>query len=191
MKRGIELTTARLLIRHWTVSDQDRNAMHRLTSDEQVMRYFPFRRTRAESDALLGKVMELTDEFGMGWAAVCLKGTSEPIGFSGVAPVNYFQSAFTPCVEIGWRLVPEHWGKGYASEAAAALLAHGFRDLGLEKIVAFAVPANTASIAVMHRIGMQPNPAFDFMHPNIPDTHPHLKQHVFFEKSNPKEKGGT
>jgi RimJ/RimL family protein N-acetyltransferase len=191
MKHGAEISTERLLIRHWTGLEQDRHALHRLNSDEAVMKFYPSRRTRAESDAFLERIWALTKENGMGWAAVCLASTGEPVGFSGVAPVNYFEAAFTPAVEIGWRLLPEHWGKGYATESAAALLNHGFTELGLGRIVAFAVPANTASTSVMQRIGMKPNPAFDFIHPNVPDTHPHLKRHVFYEVHASHEQGGT
>ncbi len=155
------------------------------------MRFFAVRRTRPESDALLERIWAATAEHGMGFGAICLASTGEPIGFSGVAPVDYFEAAFTPAVEIGWRLLPEHWGKGYATEAATALLRHGFTDLGLQKIVAFAVPANIASVNVMKRIGMTPNPSMDFIHPNIPDTHPHLKRHVIYEAHAPRAKGGT
>jgi RimJ/RimL family protein N-acetyltransferase len=181
MKLGAEIRTERLIIRRWSGSEQDREAFHRLNSDERVMKFFPTRRTRAESDAFLERIAEMTAEYGMGWAAVCLAETGKPIGFSGVAPVNYFEASFTPAVEIGWRLLPEHLGQGYATEAANALLRHGFTDLGLDRIVAFAVPANKPSLAVMRRIGMTRNPQFDFIHPNVPDIHPHLKQHVFYE----------
>lgn len=56
-------------------------------------------------------------------------------------------------VEIGWHLHPDSWGFGYASEAARAVLAHGFAA-GLPEIIAVAHPHNDASIAVMRRIGM-------------------------------------
>ncbi len=103
-----------------------------------------------------------------------------PIGFAGIAPVNYFKAAFLPGVEIGWRLLPEFWGHGYASEAARSLLTHAFDDLAINRIVAFAASDNHASINVMKRIGMIAEPHYDFDHPNVPDTHPHLKRHVVY-----------
>ncbi len=180
MKTGHEIQTDRLILRSWNLSDEDRLAFYRLNSDPQVMHFFPFRRTRKETDELLDKVLKMNRDQGYGWAAICLKDTNEAIGFSGIAPVNYFDAAFLPADEIGWRIVPEHWRKGYASEAAAALLQHAFEALDLKRVVAFAVPENIASVNVMKHIGMKAEPQFDFLHPNVPDTHPHLKLHVVY-----------
>jgi RimJ/RimL family protein N-acetyltransferase len=84
-----------------------------------------------------------------------------------------------PCVEIGWRLSREHWGNGYASEAASACLRFGFEKLTLKQIVAFTVPLNKRSIGVMERIGMSCDPADDFDHPNLPLGDP-LRRHVLY-----------
>ena len=86
-------------------------------------------------------------------------------------------------VEIGWRLAPEFWGNGYATEAGGELLRFGFEELDLAEIVSFAVRQNEPSMAVMHRLGMRHEPAGDFDHPKVPDTHPHLKRHVFYTLS--------
>lgn len=83
-------------------------------------------------------------------------------------------------VEIGWRLALRHWGKGYVTEAARALLDYGFSERKLGEIVAIAVPANTRSTAVMTRIGMRPDSKRDFDHSGVPDTHPHLRRHVLY-----------
>jgi RimJ/RimL family protein N-acetyltransferase len=56
--------------------------------------------------------------------------------------VPTFDAKFTPCVEIGWRLARAYWGHGYATEAASAMLAFGFDELGLDQIVSFTVPGN-------------------------------------------------
>lgn len=66
------------------------------------------------------------------------------------------------------------------TEAALALLDHGFGERALGEIISFAVATNTRSTAVMRRIGMQPDPRRDFDHPGVPDTHPHLKRHVLY-----------
>lgn len=185
MKTGHQIQTARLEVRSWTLSEVDRSAFHRLNSDPEVMHYFPYRRTRQESDDLLHKVLTMNTEQGYGWAAVCLKNTHAPIGFAGIAPVNYFKATFIPCDEIGWRLLPEHWKQGYASEAGAALLSHGFADMDIKRIVAFAVSDNVASINVMKRIGMTEEPHYNFDHPNVPDTYPNLKRHVVYAANKP------
>ena len=93
------------------------------------------------------------------------------IGFVGLVYVD-FPAAFTPCVEIGWRLGREHWGKGYASEAARASTRYGFEQIGLEEVVSFTVPHNLRSRAVMERIGMTRSPEEDFDHPVLPEGHP-------------------
>jgi RimJ/RimL family protein N-acetyltransferase len=73
----------------------------------------------------------------------------------------------------------EHWGKGYATEAAWAVLAFGFDVLELEEIVSFTVPGNARSRRVMERLGMTCNPADEFDHPLLPDGHP-LRRHVLY-----------
>ena len=93
--------------------------------------------------------------------------------------VPSFEAHFTPCVEIGWRLAREHWGHGYATEAATAALAFAFGDRALEEIVAFTVPANIPSRRVMGRLGMRRLPADDFEHPAIAAGHP-LRSHVLY-----------
>jgi len=90
-----------------------------------------------------------------------------------------FEAHFTPAVEVGWRLGPAFWGKGYASEAARAALRIGFEELNLDQIVSFTVPANKASWAVMERLGMTRDAGRDFDHPRLPVGHL-LRQHVLY-----------
>jgi RimJ/RimL family protein N-acetyltransferase len=184
MKYGAELHTERLIIRSWNSSDIDRTAFHNLNSDEQVMQYFPFTRTREVADEVLGSLITVAKKDGYGWSAICLKSTGEPIGFAGLSKVN-FKAKFAPATEIGWRIMTPHWRKGYALEAAFALIQHGFDDLELEEIVAFAVKDNTPSISLMQRLGMQAFPDLDFDMPGISDELSHLRRHIFYRLSNP------
>jgi RimJ/RimL family protein N-acetyltransferase len=62
----------------------------------------------------------------------------------------------TDDVEVGWHLARAHWGHGYATEAARALINHGFHTLNLDTINAVVNPANAASIRVTQRLGMTP-----------------------------------
>lgn len=179
MKLGAVIATPRLVLRNWTDSEQDRAAFHRLNSDAQVMRFFPYRLARAEADVRLGAIAARNAAHGFGWGTACLASTGEPVAFLGVARTS-LDTLFGDAVEIGWRFLPEAWGKGLATEAAAALRDHAFGELGLASLIALAVPANSASLAVMARIGMHPVPSQDFDHPNVPDTHPHLKRHVCY-----------
>ncbi|WP_422373233.1 GNAT family N-acetyltransferase [Hoeflea sp.] len=180
MKIDTEVLTDRLRIRTWTDSEADRAFFHRVNSDPVIMRFFPWQLGREEADEWFDEMMAHTAEVGFGWAVAENLETGHPVGFTGLAGTNGAKAAGAD-VETGWRYIPEVWGKGYASEAARALLSHGFNDLKLKRIVAFAVGANSASIAVMQRIGMTARPDLDFDHPAVPDTHPHLKRHVLYE----------
>ena len=84
-----------------------------------------------------------------------------------------------PAVEVEWRLHPDHWGHGYATEAAAASLRFGFDEAGLDEIIAFTTTLNTRSQAVMERIGMARDPGGDFDHPRLPEGSP-LRRHVLY-----------
>lgn len=170
----------RLILRNWR--DEDRPIMHRLNSDEVVMEYFPFRRNRIESNLMMETVRNKITAKGYGWTAIELKQTNEVIGFAGISDFTADVS-FAPAIEIGWRFLPEFWGNGYATEAARAWLYHAFTNLGIEKIVSFAVADNIGSTAVMARLGMQHYPNMDFDHPSVSDDYPSLKRHVLYSIS--------
>ena len=173
---GPILTTARLRLRQWR--EEDLAPFAALNADPQVMEFFPKVLTRAESDVVAGRIRDHFARHGFGLWAVEASGAADFVGFVGLA-VPSFEAHFTPCVEIGWRLAREHWGHGYATEAATAALAFGFGDRALEEIVAFTVPANIPSRRVMGRLGMRRLPADDFEHPAIAEGHP-LRSHVLY-----------
>ena len=127
--------------------------------------------------SLLESARALT-RVAFGHWAVEVPGRADFIGYVGLS-VPQFEAHFTPCVEIGWRLARDHWGSGYASEAARAALDFGFRNLGLDQIVSFTVPGNWRSRRVMERIGMCGTPHDDFDHPALPEGHP-LRRHVLY-----------
>ncbi len=172
----IELRSDRLLLRPWR--DDDREPFAAMGQDPAVMEYLLGPMDRAASDAMVGRIQAHMAEHGFGWWAVELPGACPFIGFVGLAHVT-FEAPFTPAVEVGWRLAQAHWGRGYATEAARLAIGHGFQRLGLSEIVAFTVPANRRSQAVMARLGMTRDPADDFDHPRVPDGHP-LKRHVLY-----------
>ncbi len=173
------IRTERLILRNW--EERDRDLFHRINSDERVMEFFPFRRDRATSDSKMDEFRETIDRQGFGWTAAEIAATGECIGFIGLSRTDHMPGLFPAgTVETGWRLAPEFWGKGYVSEAARAWLDYGFEVMGLDEIVSFAVTANRRSTAVMERIGMVADPARDFDHPGVPDSHPHLKHHSFY-----------
>ncbi|MCR9135534.1 MAG: GNAT family N-acetyltransferase [Alphaproteobacteria bacterium] len=173
--------TDRLHIRNWR--DEDLDLMHVINSDEDVMAFFPRRRTREQCADLLQVLKKEISETGYGFFALERKDTGEPIGFCGLAMPRIEPILPEGTVEIGWRLATPHWKKGYATEAAMAMLKLGFTERGLEEIVSFAVFNNQRSLAVMERIGLKPDPSRDFDHPRIPDTHPQLRRHTFYALS--------
>lgn len=171
-----ELRTDRLLMRRWCAAD--RAPFAALVADPEVMRHFPAPVTRAESDAFIDRVEATFDARGWGLWALALADGGGFIGYTGLE-VPGFDAHFTPAVEVGWRLARHAWGFGYATEAARAAVAHGFRDLALEEIVSFTATGNARSRAVMERIGMTRDPAEDFDHPGLPAGH-RLRRHVLY-----------
>lgn len=170
------LRTERLVLRNW--QERDRDLFHRINSDERVMEFFPFRRDRAASDAVMDKMsVEITAD-GYGWTAAEIAATGECIGFIGLHRAEVDGVLPDGAHEIGWRLAPAFWGKGYVTEGAATLLDFAFDDLALDEVISFAVWNNNRSTAVMARLGM--NRGADFDHPRVPDTHPALKRHHLY-----------
>lgn len=172
------IRTERLILRDW--EERDRDLFFRINSDNRVMEFFPFRRDRAAADALFDRLRGWIAEYGFGFAAAEIRQTGECIGFVGLAPTDMEPILPKGTVEIGWRLAPEYWGFGYVTEAAEAWLAYGFETLGMDQIVSFAVWNNERSTAVMRRVGMRHDPSGDFDHPNVPDTHRHLRRHALY-----------
>jgi RimJ/RimL family protein N-acetyltransferase len=156
-----------------------------LNTDPRVTEFLPKPLDRAASDTLVTRIRDHFAQRGFGLWAVEVPGRADFIGFVGLS-VPCFEAHFTPCVEVGWRLAREHWGHGYATEAARAALDFGFRHLGLGEIVSFTVPANQRSRAVMERIGMTRSATDDFEHPALPEGHP-LRRHVLYRAIRPHE----
>jgi RimJ/RimL family protein N-acetyltransferase len=108
-------------------------------------------------------------------------GVAPFVGFAGLSVLAAppFSARCSPCVEIGWRLAFEHWGHGYATEAARLALGYAFGTLALSEVVSFTSVINLRSRAVMERLGMRRDPADDFDHPKLPEGHP-LRRHVLY-----------
>lgn len=172
----IELHTPRLHLRAWR--DDDLPAFAELNADPEVMRHFPACMSREQSDALAARIHQHIRQYGFGQWVVEHRGDGGFVGVVGLQNVNFDQH-FTPAVEIGWRLMPRYWGQGLASEAAQAALAFGFESMQLAEIVAFTVPGNQRSQAVMTRIGMQRDMQGDFEHPLLPEGHA-LRRHLLY-----------
>lgn len=170
------IRTERLVLRRWRTDDK--RAFAALNDDPEVMRHMPRRLDRVESDAWADAIEHEFMRDGFGLWALELPGKASFIGFTGLNRVG-FAASFTPAVEIGWRLAPGFWGQGYATEAARAAVRAGFRQFGLQEIVAETSETNFASRRVMERLGMRHDPGADFDHPQIALGHP-FRRYVFY-----------
>ena len=111
----LTLKTERLILREW--NEVDREPFARINADPRVMEYLGETMSREQSDAVADRIEENFKAHGFGLCAADLAESGEFIGFIGLA-VPTFEAAFTPCVEIGWRLAAEYWGAGLATEGA-------------------------------------------------------------------------
>jgi RimJ/RimL family protein N-acetyltransferase len=178
MMRTIEIETGRLRLRQWLPSDREPFAT--LNADPRVMEFLPSTLDRAASDAVAHRCEALIAERGWGFWAVETKRSCEFIGLVGLH-VPGPELPFSPCVEVGWRLGYEHWGTGYATEAAQGALRVGFQELGLDEIVSFTAVLNVRSRRVMQRLGMSET-ATSFEHPAVPVGSP-LRKHCLYRLS--------
>ena len=142
------------------------------------MRYMPRRLTRIQSDDWFDTIEAEFERDGFGLWALELPGQASLVGFTGLNRVP-FAADFTPAVEIGWRLAPQFWGQGYATEAARAALQVGFDQFGIQEIIAETAEPNTPSRHVMERLGMTRAPGTDFDHPQIAEGQP-FRRYVLY-----------
>ncbi|KAA3615759.1 MAG: N-acetyltransferase [Calditrichaeota bacterium] len=164
----------RLGFRYW--KDSDLKPFADMTADAEIMKYYPKILTFAESGNLIEKIKQHFDINGFGLHAVDILESNKFIGYIGFMKPS-FESFFTPCTEIGWRLSKEEWNNGFATEGAERCLEFGFKELGFSEIYSFTSTVNKASERVMQKIGMQKIGEFD--HPNL-DNKSQLKRHVLY-----------
>ncbi|MBV9211813.1 MAG: GNAT family N-acetyltransferase [Acidobacteria bacterium] len=141
------LETPRLLLREFTMEDLDELAA--LRSDPLVMKYIG-EQSREKVTKRLRYYISSYEQHGFGVWGVMLKGETKLIGWCGLMFLEE-----TPEVEVGYGIAKDYWGRGLMTEAAAASLNHGFNTVGLERIVAVALPENTASRRIMEKLGMK------------------------------------
>lgn len=162
----------RLGFRNWIAKDLE--PMAALNADAAVMEFFPSTQSKQETVAFIERMQNLFARKGHCYFAVERKIDEKFIGFIGLGEQT-FESDFTPCIDIGWRLTKEYWGKGYATEGAKKCLEFGFHQLKLDEIHSIASKVNIKSINVMQKIGMQLES--EFFHPILLE-YPLLKKCV-------------
>lgn len=171
------LRTARLVLRSWR--DEDRAPFAVMNADPQVVAHLQGPLSRADSDAFVDRILAQWRDHGWGLWALDLADAGEFLGYVGLWPAPFLDR--DPPIEIGWRLASAHWGNGYATEAARAVLGFAFEELRLPRVHSFTVPGNERSWRVMERIGMSRVADGDFDHPRVdPMRYPRLVRHVLY-----------
>jgi RimJ/RimL family protein N-acetyltransferase len=171
------IETERLILREWQRGDLE--VFAEINKDPKVLEFMPAPLNFQETAEWIERISQHFKLHGFGLWAVTLKKSGEMIGYTGLN-VPTFEAHFTPCVEISWRIASAYWGKGYATEAAKAVLAIAFKEYKLKEIVSLTVPANQRSIRVMEKIGMQRDMSGDFNHPRVSEGHS-LSRHVLYK----------
>ena len=162
-----EIRTTRLGLRQWR--EEDLEMLAAMNRDPEVMKHFPSMPTRAESAEFIKRQQKMQHDNGVCFFAADYVLTGEFVGFVGMS-VPRFESYFTPCIEMGWRLRKSFWNKGLATEAAQTCLGYARQRKLANELYAFTIPSNLGSRKVMEKIGM--THIGEFLHPKIPDGHP-------------------
>ena len=174
-KSNYLFTSERLGFRNW--KHEDLVEFSKLNSDEEVMEHFPNTLSEKEVKELIKKLNNHFTKNGFTYYATELLATTEFIGMIGLAYQEY-HTAFTPAVDIGWRLKKSAWGKGYATEGAKRCLQYAFQELGISKIISVCTIKNQKSENVMKKIGMTKVGIFN--HPNLANF-PAYQKHFCYE----------
>lgn len=161
------LTTARLRLRRFTAGDLD--LLDRLNSDLRVMRYAGGVKSRAQTEVMLHeRILAYYDEHpGLGIYATLER---EGGACVGLHLLNHIQGE--PDIQLGYLLFPEHWGRGYATEMAEAVLRCGFAVLRLPRIVAITNQENTPSQQVLLKAGLHRHGDRHLAHPAYASSNP-------------------
>jgi RimJ/RimL family protein N-acetyltransferase len=144
------LQTARLILRLFRPGDIE--PLHRMNGNPRVMEFLGGVRTRAQDEAQMVRVNRAFPAEGFGMMPVERRSDGAFLGIAGLNRVPWYPDE----VEVGWRLLPEHWGQGYATEAGRAWIGHAFATRpDLPRVISVADVPNVRSRAVMARLGMR------------------------------------
>jgi RimJ/RimL family protein N-acetyltransferase len=147
----VVLRTERLRLRH--MLEADAAFMLGLLNDPAWIRFIGDRGVRTEDQArdyILAGPVDMVRRLGFGFYVVELEETGCPVGVCGLAKRDFLDH-----VDIGYAFLPQHWGQGYAFEAASGVLAHAQHDIGLKRIVATVRAGNAASIKLLEKLGLR------------------------------------
>ncbi len=146
-----EILTDRLRLRTWRDDPAEVDALYAVLSDPETMKLWPEPFDRQGCATWIGNVRDSYKTYGYGRFAVELRQTGGLIGDCGLFPRSIGDWDY---VDIGWIIRADHHGKGYATEAARAVVDHAFGTLGLAELVAHMAEEHEASRRVAERLGM-------------------------------------
>jgi RimJ/RimL family protein N-acetyltransferase len=177
----LRLGTERLILRPWR--EADRAPYAAMMADEAVAFWVGGTLDAERAGAQIDYMTAHLQTHGFSFLAIERRADGAFLGAAGLlsTPPNH---PMAPAVEVGWRLAREAWGSGYATEAAAAVIADGFARVGLEEILAFTAVLNARSRAVMARLDLERRRELDFEHPFVAEGHP-LRPHLVFSRRAP------
>ncbi len=145
------IETDRMLLRRFV--DSDFQAVYEFNSNKEVQKY--------TGDVLIQSIDQAKEiiaeiwfkdynKYGYGRYAAVHKSTNKVIGFAGLKYLPEIDET-----DIGFRYLPEYWGKGIATEVGIAVLKYGFETIQLDKIIGIAMPENTGSRKVLEKLGLE------------------------------------
>ncbi len=151
----VHLETVRLVIRPF--EGRDANAWIAMLSDPEVRRFLPPgpAPTVEAFERAMGSRHAMEREIGYAMWAVEDRETGTFIGQCGMRPAKSMDEAAGPEIDLAYHLARASWNKGYATEAATAVLAYGFGPIGLDSVMAVVLPENIGSWRVMEKLGMR------------------------------------
>ena len=152
---SLRLETVRLVIRAFDHGDAD--AWIAMLSDPEVRRFLPAGpvSTRETFECARESRHAMEHEIGYAMWAVEERATGTFIGQCGLRPAKSMDENAGSEIDLGYHFARTSWNRGFATEAAVAVLAHGFGPLGLDSIMAVAAPKNIGSWRVMEKAGMR------------------------------------
>jgi RimJ/RimL family protein N-acetyltransferase len=145
------LETGRLILRWLSVEDAE--FILRLLNEPSFVRFIGDKGVRSIDDArnyILRGPVDSYERFGFGLYLTELKENGAPIGICGLLKRDSLED-----VDVGFAFLPQFWRKGYAFESASAVMTHGRKVVGLNRIVAITSPENDASIKVLEKLGLR------------------------------------
>lgn len=157
----MKIETKRLILRK--LEDTDVERIFLLDSNPEVMKYIgvPVLTNISESRNVISMIQKQYEENGVGRLGVVEKESGKLIGWSGLKLLTHETNGYQNVLELGYRFLPESWGKGYAVEAGIASLDYGFNDLNAEVIYAYAHSEHEVSNHILRKLGFEKTSEFE------------------------------